>query len=247
MSHRSSPTEPVQIDLWKFSLDGNPDDLEGHLNDLVGEEKDRITQGIFPELGQRATRSRLGLRWILASYLNCLPQQIKLIIGEHGKPELDHDSPSSQKLHFNLSHCGDRALLAVSWNTPLGADLERIRMESPIEDLAERCFGDQERQTWLELPQEIRRTAFFHLWVQKEAMVKAQGDGMTLPLRLFSGIADPGIHEGPIRSELPEIGTDLWRFHAETFGENLRSAIVFQGKSASIHPRDAEELGLSRW
>ena len=56
----------VEIDTWKFNLSGKPHSLQNHLEDLVGEEKQRIEQGIFPELGERATRSRLGLRWILA-------------------------------------------------------------------------------------------------------------------------------------------------------------------------------------
>ena len=237
----------VEIDTWKFNLSGKPRSLQNHLEDLVGEEKQRIEQGIFPELGERATRSRLGLRWILADYLQCKPHEVPLIIGEHGKPELDSASPHFQKLHFNLSHCGDRALMAVSRDSILGVDLERIRQESPIEDLAQRCFSEKEQKAWLESPEDRRRVWFFHLWVQKEAMVKAHGDGMTLPLRLFSGNPDAKALEGSISSDLPEIGNNLWRYHAEDCSGDLRSAIVFRGISAKISDCDPESVGLSQW
>jgi len=245
--HREEEQPLVEIDTWKFSLSGKPDSIQNHLEDLVGEERQRIDQGIFPELGERATRSRLGLRWILADYLQCSPRDVPLIIGEHGKPELDSESPHFQNLHFNLSHCGDRALMAVSSDSALGVDLERIRQESPIEDLAQRCFSEIEQNAWLESPADLRRVAFFHLWVQKEAMVKAHGDGMTLPLRLFSGNPDSQALEGTITSELPDIGVDLWRYHAEVCSEDLRSAIVFRGKEAKISDCDPARVGLSRW
>ncbi len=233
----------IPIETWRFSLGGNPPEPRDHLSDLAMDERTRIDQGIFPELGQRAARSRLGLRWILASYLNCNPKEVPLKIGAHGKPQLDCDSP----LGFNLSHCGEFALLAISDNSPLGVDLERIREESPIEDLAQRCFSPEEQIQWLQVSEEKRRTSFFHLWVQKEAMVKARGDGMTLPLRQFSGETNPDVLQGAIRSDLPEIGHANWQFQASVEIGEMRSAIVYQGRSASFISRNPEEMGLSRW
>lgn len=247
MSSHAEDHEVIMIDTWKFSLRGQPEQLQYHLDDLVGEEQQRIHQGIFPELAERSIRSRLGLRWILGSYLDCQPREVPLKIGEHGKPELDPNSPLFQSLHFNLSHCGDLALMVVSWQSKLGVDLERIRLESPIEDLAQRVFAEKERETWLQSPPDKLRESFFHLWVQKEAMVKAHGDGMTLPLRHFSGISDPTTMTGAIRSDLPEIGHDIWRYHAEICAKDLRSAIVFRGKDAKIQSREPESVGLSRW
>ncbi|MGB1397032.1 MAG: hypothetical protein ACPG7R_04245, partial [Planctomycetota bacterium] len=77
--------------------------------------------------------------------------------------------------------------------------------------------------------------------------VKAHGDGMTLPLRLFSGNPDSQALEGAITSELPEIGVNLWRYRAEVCSEDLRSAIVFKGKEAKISDCDPSRVGLSRW
>ena len=245
--HRSLDPDLAHLEIWKFTLHENPQEPRDYLNDLAEEERQRIDQGIFPELGERATRSRLGLRWILATYLKCPAVEVPLIIGPHGKPDLDPNSMMNPGLFFNLSHCGDYALLAVSRRSPVGVDLERIREESPIEDLAERCFAVEERKKWLSIPEKLRRTSFFHLWVQKEAMVKAHGAGMTLPLRLFSGIADPHQYEGNISSELPEIGNDLWHFHALPAGKDMRSAIVFQGSQNTLIERNPEEVGLSRW
>ena len=234
---------PIDIEIWKFSLSGNPAEPHFHLAELVEEERSRIDQGIFPELGERSFRSRLGLRRILANYLDCSPAEVPLMIEGHGKPILNGEA----SLQFNLSHCGEYAILAVSKQTPLGIDLERIRKESPIDDLAQRCFSIEEQEGWSKTEKEKRRTSFFHLWVQKEAMVKAHGAGMTLPLRHFSGEPNAEILEGPIKSELPEIGENKWRYIADTEGHDMRSAIVFCGSKARIVTRDPEEVNLSRW
>ena len=78
MSSHAEDHEVIMIDTWKFSLRGQPEQLQNHLDDLVGEEQQRIHQGIFPELAERSTRSRLGLRWILGSYLDCQPREVPL-------------------------------------------------------------------------------------------------------------------------------------------------------------------------
>ena len=90
----------THLDIWKFTLNGNPRDPRAHLKDLAQDERQRIDQGIFPELGERATRSRLGMRWILATYLNCSAVEVPLVIGPHGKPELSTDFKISPKSIF---------------------------------------------------------------------------------------------------------------------------------------------------
>ncbi len=91
--------------------------------------------------------------------------------GPYGKPE-------APGVFFSLSHSGGYALLAVS-DGDVGADLERVR-PAP-ERVSARVFTPEE-QRWLEAGCD-HDARFFTLWTLKEALLKACGRGLTLPLQ----------------------------------------------------------------
>ena len=82
---------------------------------------------------------------------------------EHGKPFIEGG------LHFSISHCKEGIAVAVD-DEPVGIDIEAIRHAD--EDLIKRTMNEQERQN-------MDDRAFTRLWTQKEAIVKAQGTGIT--------------------------------------------------------------------
>lgn len=97
----------------------------------------------------------------------------------HGRPRL-----SGQDLAVSISHSADRVLVALTAGAPVGADVERVR---PVEiaGLAGHVLGAGEAAA--DLPQ------FFRYWTRKEAVVKATGDGLRMPLSqvLVSAPAQP--------------------------------------------------------
>ena len=93
---------------------------------------------------------------------------------ENGKPYF----PDFPQYHFNLSHSGSFALCALDEHT-VGADIEVIRPHHP--NLAQRICSAEELE-WLE-SQPDRVVALCQLWARKEALVKYQGTGLTVPLR----------------------------------------------------------------
>ena len=89
------------------------------------------------------------------------------VIGGHGKPSL----LEYQHIHFNLSHCAKAIACAVA-NRPVGIDVEST--ERKISDaLTRHTMSPQEQEEIAGSP--IR---FFHLWTQKEALVKLRGTGL---------------------------------------------------------------------
>jgi 4'-phosphopantetheinyl transferase len=104
--------------------------------------------------------------------------------GAHGKPQLQGGD-----LHFNVSHSGRYALIAISGVTPVGIDLERIELERPLADMAEQFYSDEEQDACRNDPE-----AFFHLWSCKEALVKAWGTGIADGLPALQGSADNPSH-----------------------------------------------------
>lgn len=92
-----------------------------------------------------------------------------LVTGAYGKPSL-----RDGRAHFNLSHAGFYAVLAVA-EQPIGVDIEPIQ---PFDwHVARRCFTGREME-WLEA--DASDSAFCRLWTGKEAIMKATGNGFAL-------------------------------------------------------------------
>ena len=83
------------------------------------------------------------------------------------------------RLHFNVSHSGGALALAVSRSQPLGIDLEHRRRPRRVIELAQRFFASHEAQMLQRLPEAEQQIAFLRLWTRKEALVKAEGSGIS--------------------------------------------------------------------
>jgi 4'-phosphopantetheinyl transferase len=123
-------------------------------------------------------KSEPFLREILADYLNIPANELAIEKNAFGKPFLC-DFPD---WHFNLSHSGEKLLLAISYKNPIGIDIEFIKNRSSINDVVKRCFSELEQKYWFDLPETEKLTAFYDFWTRKEAVVKGIGRGIALGL-----------------------------------------------------------------
>ena len=103
--------------------------------------------------------------------------------------------PYLSGLHFNLSHSGAWAVCAVS-DGPVGVDLEQKR---PLRRPAERKLTVSEQAQLSMLDPNQRQSAFFDLWVLKEAALKQTGEGLSALSRVEvtrspASISLPGLH-----------------------------------------------------
>ncbi|MBV9623773.1 MAG: 4'-phosphopantetheinyl transferase superfamily protein, partial [Acidobacteria bacterium] len=57
----------------------------------------------------------------------------------------------------------------------------------------------------------LRREAFFHCWTRKEALVKAQGDGLSFPLELFDVSIDVDEREVALQTRPDPAKAGEWR------------------------------------
>ena len=89
---------------------------------------------------------------------------------EHGKPFLK-DHP---EVHFNLSHCKNGILVAVS-DQPIGVDIESYRNIS--DSLIRYTMNEEEQRIINESDDPIR--TFTEYWTKKEAVFKLRGTGIT--------------------------------------------------------------------
>ena len=120
-----------------------------------------------------AARARAGAsEWFKSCWL---PQELGLDgvewkTGTHGKPRL---ARAAAGWGFNLSHAGDYVVAALAKGAAVGVDLESLARKADVDALGERVFSESERAR----AREGGREAFFALWSQKEALLKALGCG----------------------------------------------------------------------
>jgi len=124
------------------------------------------------------------LRDILSGYLGIEPADVPLATGEHGKPFLEYGA--AEDLRFNLSHADELLVLAVASGVDIGIDIERVKADTPIHDMARLAFSRHEQEELLTLPVSGQVEAFYRSWVRKEACLKACGRGFSLPSNSFN-------------------------------------------------------------
>jgi 4'-phosphopantetheinyl transferase len=179
------------IDVWTIPLNDIGDRFQDHVQSLSAEERRRAARFRNLKDGGRFTLARGSLRSILSQYLEVPANTIQLSYGANGKPHLaeTHRSP----LKFNLSHCGDYALCALTTHHSIGIDIEKIRNDDPdyYLRLATRFFSGKEFEAIKLAPEHDRTLFFFTCWTRKEAYLKRHGLGLRLPLSSFTVNVDP--------------------------------------------------------
>lgn len=170
-----------QVAVWSWSLDAEPLSFEAAEALLSEDEKARGRRFVTAALRHRFVVARARLRSLLGGHLGRDPRALVFAENAFGKPRLA-DRPS---VHFSLSHSGDLAVLAVSEQREIGIDIERVRPLDHL-DLARRYFHPNEISEIeaVTAPDEQLQT-FFRIWTLKEAVVKAIGKGLSIPLDAF--------------------------------------------------------------
>ena len=82
---------------------------------------------------------------------------------------------------FNISHSGEIVVCVISDSNDVGIDVEIIN-EINIEDF-EMQMTKSEWDNLMVIHN--KETAFYDFWTQKEAVIKANGQGLSIPLKSF--------------------------------------------------------------
>lgn len=125
------------------------------------------------------------LRLTLGARLQISPDQLRFRADARGKPTLwlrtRQKAPS-----FSLSHAHGLVTCAIASGGMVGVDVEPIDTSFDTAILARRFFAADEADTLDACARDERTTRFFKLWTLKEALLKALGTGLGLPLNCVS-------------------------------------------------------------
>jgi 4'-phosphopantetheinyl transferase len=168
---------PGEVHLWRFPLVCSNVDSPDLKILLSSDELRRAERLLDPQKAQAFIVGRGRLRQILGAYLQGDPATLEFGYGNDGKPALR--KPLVNSLHFNLSHSGDWAVLALSGDGEIGVDIEMIDPTLDYARLAARFFTSEENSALAAVSEGRRRREFCRLWTRKEALLKGQGRGFT--------------------------------------------------------------------
>lgn len=123
---------------------------------------------------------RVVLRKLLGRRLNLSPSDVPIVVDELGKPGLK----GNRKLNFSLSHSGDFLAVAIGDTVAsVGIDVESFSEDRPFRRLALRFFEREAAENVLSESGAAAVYRFLHFWTAKEAVLKAVGTGLRIPLR----------------------------------------------------------------
>src|SRR5215469_225307 len=186
------PLTDRDLHLWHANCSGGRRRVHRLVDLLSTDERERMARLRFEPDREDFAFARGMLRTVLGHYLGIAPTEVRFSLQLHGKPSLALPHRAS-RVQFNLSHTLGYVLAAVCLDRSLGVDVERLRADVEIEDLAARFFSPAEQQAIRSLPKEERRGAFFHCWTRKESLLKAWGGGLLHPLDAFDVSVQPKV------------------------------------------------------
>ncbi len=214
-----------EVHLWAWALQPVAGDLSAHLHILDRQEQERVQRFHFAADRERYAVAHGNLRRILGAYLNLAPERLCFRNNQFGKPELAGEI----LMKFSLSHSKTVAVLAVDRSQPVGVDVEDVR---PIEaEVANGHFSATELADLGGLQGEAWLAGFYRCWTRKEAILKAEGVGLSRSLDSFdvSLLADKKAELISTRQRF----SYPWRLHDASPSSDTIGALA----TAQPHPR----------
>ena len=205
------PLRESEVHLWSLEL-ASDISTERFWALLSGDERERANRFRMERDWVRFVVFRGVLRILLSRYLGGDPASVAFTYAAKGKPSI-----ASGGIHFNVSHSHDMAVYAFGIEE-LGVDVEWAKRAVEVEAIASRFFSPDEC-AWI-LGSGSRVEAFFDCWTRKEAYIKAEGGGLSIPLDTFS-----------VRGPLP------WELYAWKPAPDYFAAAAVKGQKSFVHRR----------
>ena len=181
------------VHVWRSWLDPSRGDLNQIKSSLSDDEHDAAKKFHFERDRTRYVMSHGILRKILSQYLSMPPDEIRFTRDEFGKPLLE---TNPGEIKFNLSHSESMALFSFTQSSSIGVDIEHIHPIKDIHLIAKSFLSSEEMEAFLEIPKEMQQGSFFRVWTRKEALSKAIGTGISMPLEQLEVGVNP--EESPV-------------------------------------------------
>jgi 4'-phosphopantetheinyl transferase len=215
------------VHVWRAWLDIEPRLLTRLGAVLAPDELARAQRYRRPRDRARFVAARGILRHLAARYVVARPREIRFDANAWGKPRLAWPAGPM----FNVSHADGLALYAWA-RRHVGIDVERVRADFDSAPLAAFVLSARERTVLAHVPHSQRTETFFVAWTRKEAVVKASGRGLSVPVDTIDVLP----REEPVRVvSAGADGTPAWSVVDITPGPDLVAAVAVEDHHPRLH------------
>jgi 4'-phosphopantetheinyl transferase len=172
IAERRVPSRPLPCQVWIADLAGYRTELRGLLDEVELARRQRYQQSADR---RRFTMAAALLRVVAGRQLGQPARQLVIDRGcpdcdrQHGKPRVR----DAAELHVSVSHSGELIAVATTSTAPIGVDVEMV---------TERDYLGLSRAFLAPGETVDGPDSFYTLWTRKEAVIKATGDGLRMPL-----------------------------------------------------------------
>jgi 4'-phosphopantetheinyl transferase len=214
------------IDLWIEDLSVSENKYDEYWTLLDTDEQEKASRFVHDIHRHRYIIAHGKLRLILASYLDLNPSNIHFAFGKFGKP-LIADKGLSTTFNFNMSHSGDKMIVAIGRYDYLGVDIEAWDKKTNHMPIANQCFADSEKAAWLGFLDDQKLAMFYQLWTRKESFAKATGAGITLDVsKVVSSTGSKATHFVSIPDCYGK--ADEWKLVDLTLTDSMSGALTIK-------------------
>lgn len=191
---------------------------------LLDDERKKAAKYKFEDDRFRFTARRGVLRKLIACYTDLVLPEITYKVNPSGKIYL-----SDHPLRFNISSSQNKIALAFVIGKEIGVDIEKVDPMPDLYPLMKRWFSKKENLAFSKLPNEYKLEAFYHVWTQKEAFIKAKGEGLNILLNDFSVSVD--LCSPAALLELKNGEPSSWQLESVNPGPSWKAAVCVQSNS----------------
>ena len=158
-----------------------PELLNQYVSWLDEQERSRYNRFHFPQHRHEYLVAHALLRSSLSRYSDCAPAAWRFARNTYGRPEVTTEC-GQPPLRFNLSHTTGLVACAITRSADVGIDVELMTRAGDLAAIADLSCTPDELAALQQLSGTAWSQRFFSLWTLKEAYVKAQGKGLSMPL-----------------------------------------------------------------
>jgi 4'-phosphopantetheinyl transferase len=165
---------------------------------------------------QLSLLGRLLLNYGINTKFPQYSDSLEIAYTAHRKPYFKNNN-----LKFNITHSKSMAICVLSDGADLGIDVEGIAPVN-IDDFKEYMTPFEWQQI---IKSSQKETAFYQYWTKKEAVIKADGRGLSIPLKSFE-----------IKEEETKIGNNTFMLKEITLDANYTCYLALK-KSKSLNTK----------
>jgi 4'-phosphopantetheinyl transferase len=211
-----------------------PDDARPEHDELLSAEERTRRARLLSVRGRKRTTVAYALsRIVLARELDADPADLRIVRtcahcgGRHGKPRV-----VGADLRFSIAHSAERVVVAVTRGAEIGVDVEQVNPDLEVSQLTADVLSPAERGA-------NSPAGLLTYWTRKEAVLKATGDGLHVPL---SDLTVTGPGEPPALLDWRGRSRNFRLYDLHPGAGYLASLAVLDRSASEVHELDGSAL-----